>query len=243
MSFENIHLGNAMTGFSTSPNFAPYTRVVVKVDGDHSYAAGDESGRTLEVDCPFGNQTMANSLLTQVQNYSYQPYEATGAAINPAAELGDGITAKGVYSGVYKVKADFNHAMPWTVSAESDEELEHELGYKDSNGKFVTYAGLRRGTTAVNGAGLMSNSVENASIATNAILNRNIASGQIYTTTCDETINSYFADIIAANKIFAGSAYAKFMLAEQFGVHSGSAYGGIVARRLWVDSSGVVHAT
>ena len=43
-------------------------------------------------------------------------------------------------------------------------------------------------------------------IATNAIINRHITSGSIYPSTCNDTINGYFADIIYANKVFAGNA-------------------------------------
>ena len=50
--------------------------------------------------------------------------------------------------------------------------------------------------------------VSGGNIATDAIINRHITSGSIYPTTCNSTINGYFADIIYANKIFAGSATA-----------------------------------
>ena len=43
-------------------------------------------------------------------------------------------------------------------------------------------------------------------IATDAIINRHITSGSIYPSTCNDTINGYFADIIYANKVFAGNA-------------------------------------
>ena len=43
-------------------------------------------------------------------------------------------------------------------------------------------------------------------IDTNAIVNRHITSGSIAPSTCNSTINGYFADIIYANKVFAGNA-------------------------------------
>lgn len=48
--------------------------------------------------------------------------------------------------------------------------------------------------------------VDGGNIATDAIVNRHLTSGSVATTTCNSTINGYFADIIEANKLLAGSA-------------------------------------
>lgn len=88
----------------------------------------------------------------------------------------------------------------------------------DSNGNLTASSGTFSGTIYAgsisygktggyfNGAGLKENSVSGNEIATNAIVNRHITSGSIAPSTCDKTINDYFADIIYANKVFAGNA-------------------------------------
>ena len=48
--------------------------------------------------------------------------------------------------------------------------------------------------------------VDGEKIATDAIINRHLTSGSVATTTCNSTINGYFEDIIAANKLLAGQA-------------------------------------
>lgn len=53
--------------------------------------------------------------------------------------------------------------------------------------------------------------ISGGKISTNAIVNRHITSGSIYPTTCNSTINGYFADIIYANKVFAGTATADYL--------------------------------
>lgn len=53
--------------------------------------------------------------------------------------------------------------------------------------------------------------VSGGNIATDAIINRHITSGSIYPSTCNDTINGYFADIIYANKVFAGTATADYL--------------------------------
>lgn len=50
------------------------------------------------------------------------------------------------------------------------------------------------------------NAVAGGNIATDAIINRHLTSGSVATTTCNSTINGYFEDIIAANKLLAGQA-------------------------------------
>lgn len=53
--------------------------------------------------------------------------------------------------------------------------------------------------------------VSGGNIATDAIINRHITSGSIAPSTCNNTINGYFADIIYANKVFAGTATADYL--------------------------------
>lgn len=57
--------------------------------------------------------------------------------------------------------------------------------------------------------------VDGGNIATDAIINRHLTSGSVATTTCNSTINGYFQDIIAANKIFVGEARASYIIASK----------------------------
>lgn len=59
---------------------------------------------------------------------------------------------------------------------------------------------------AVTNSKIGSFAVDGGNIATDAIINRHLTSGSVATTTCNSTINGYFADIIEANKLLAGSA-------------------------------------
>lgn len=66
-----------------------------------------------------------------------------------------------------------------------------------------------------NGAGLVDYSVSGEQIGTDAIINRHITSGSIRPSTCNDTINGYFADVIYANKVFAGSVWVSGLRARQ----------------------------
>lgn len=59
---------------------------------------------------------------------------------------------------------------------------------------------------AVTNAKIYGNAVDGTKIATDAIINRHLTSKSVATTTCNDTINGYFQDIIAANKLLAGQA-------------------------------------
>lgn len=92
------------------------------------------TGRQMEANCPLckpsERQAIADALLSKLSRYQYQPYTATGAEVNPLAELGDGITSNGVYGGLYQQDIEFNSLMSSDVSAPADEELDHEYTYE-----------------------------------------------------------------------------------------------------------------
>nr|DAP41267.1 MAG TPA: hypothetical protein [Caudoviricetes sp.] len=56
--------------------------------------------------CPHATQPMVNALLQTMKGYQYQAYEAGAANIDPAADLGDGVTVGGIYSPLSKLSDD-----------------------------------------------------------------------------------------------------------------------------------------
>ena len=81
---------------------------------------------------------MARNILDTVRGFQYQPFTADGAFLDPAAELGDGITANNVYSGIYTQKIKFGPLLTATVAAPEDEEINHEYPYKSKPNKAIT---------------------------------------------------------------------------------------------------------
>lgn len=128
---EMTKLGRNMAKFGAPNAFAPFSRVVVWYDDEHAFEAGDDSGRTLEADCPFATQEMADKMLESIRGRSYQPFEAADAILDPAAELGDGVAANGVYSVLASCETTFNALMVSDIAAPADEEIDHELPYVD----------------------------------------------------------------------------------------------------------------
>ena len=100
---EKYFVGNDITSFSDNGKYKPISRVTLLVDDENSLTAGDDTGMELVASCPHATQSMVNSLLQTMKGYQYQAYEAGAANIDPAAELGDGVTVGGVYSPLSKI--------------------------------------------------------------------------------------------------------------------------------------------
>lgn len=88
-------------------------------------------------------------------------------------------------------------------------------------GSAVTTAKIA--SYAVTGSELAGSAVTGDKVATDAIVNRHITSGSIYESTCNSTIQGYFADVIAANKMLAGSAEISYLRVNTLRVASQSA--------------------
>ena len=146
-------LGRRMRSFRSSPEFDGFSKVVIVVSDEIEYSAGTDSGRTLRLTNPWGTPQMAQNILSSIRGFQYQPFEADGAILDPAAELGDGITANNVYSGVYTQKIKFGPLLTATVAAPEDEEINHEYPYKSKPNKEITReAKMLRASLAIEAA-------------------------------------------------------------------------------------------
>lgn len=126
------NIGKRMVRFDSSPQFDPFSKIIVKRSDTEEYVAGDDTGRALTIECPWGTQRIADGLLLQIQGYAYQPFTATGALVSPAAELGDGIIANGLESRIYAQEIAFGPMGASDISAPDGEEIDHEYPYLPS---------------------------------------------------------------------------------------------------------------
>ena len=127
---DKIFLGSNVGELETGDVPANITRVNLSVDSDHYYTAGDDTGRAIEVTCPWGTQEMANSILASVSGKTYQPYTATDALLDPAAEIGDAVTIGGYYSVIAGISTSFDRACAPTISAPGSDEIDDEYPYE-----------------------------------------------------------------------------------------------------------------
>lgn len=125
-----IPVQRRISSLDVSPQFDSYSKVIIHVSDDVSYEWGTDTGRTLEFDNPFGTLQMCKDVLQRLQGYQYQPYEANGVLLDPAAEIGDALNSPLVYGGIYTRTKTFGKLMKADVSAPQDEEINHEYKYE-----------------------------------------------------------------------------------------------------------------
>ena len=135
---SSVYVGRNLRKFESAPQFSGITRVVLQVSDELEYSAGTDTGRTLTAANPWGNQARAEVILAQVKGYAYQPYRATGAIVDAAAELGDAVSVNGVYSGVYALTRRYGGIQFADLNAPSDEEIDHEYPYKSQQERKIT---------------------------------------------------------------------------------------------------------
>ena len=127
---NKFFIGSAVGSFQNLGKAQPVSKVVVQVDEDHAYEAGNDSGYILTVYNPYGTQQMANDLLQQAQGFVYQGVKADNIELPPTAELGDGITVGGVYSLLSNRTINFSPKFVSDVHTPWSPEIEHRYKYE-----------------------------------------------------------------------------------------------------------------
>ena len=109
-----------------------------KVEVENAYFAGDDSGRVLELDCPWGTQAMADAILTQIEGYTYQGATVDAAQITPAAELGDVVICDGVGFSLSSINVSYTGDYLPTIGAPADEEVDYEYHYESQTDRKLS---------------------------------------------------------------------------------------------------------
>lgn len=127
---DKVFLGTRMAQLDISPALEPVSKVILAVDNENAYVAGDDTGRTVELTCPYGTQAMADNILAALENVVYIPAQAQDAILDPAAELGDGITMGSVYTVLGQMDLEFDSLMTSDGGAPGQAEQESEYQYQ-----------------------------------------------------------------------------------------------------------------
>lgn len=121
---SKFYVGGDVISSTDNGKYKPISRVTLYLDDNNCLTAGDDTGHEIVADCPHATQEMVNALLANLKGHEYQAFEADEANIDPAAELGDGITVGGVYGGISRMMDD-GMGYP-SLSAPGEAELEDE---------------------------------------------------------------------------------------------------------------------
>lgn len=126
---ESVFIGRSAKEYTSTPELPKYTKVRINVDDETCYEAGS-GDNVLELDCPWGSQQMANDILESIGEFVYRPYDTEWAKLDPSAELGDGVTINGVFSGIYVNETNFSTLMAARIAAPQENAVDHEYPYK-----------------------------------------------------------------------------------------------------------------
>lgn len=142
--FEIQNVLKRAQSLDISNSFQPYSGVEIYTgEQDESgkdvvYPAGDATGRVLTIHNAWGTQAQADNILEQIRGFAYQPFKATGALIDPAAEIGDGVSINDVYSGIYKMSRAYSSLMSADIEAPQSEEIDHEYPFETKGNREIT---------------------------------------------------------------------------------------------------------
>lgn len=126
---SKTYIGQRAAALSRDVAFEPFTKVVLWYDDENAFTAGTGEGRTLEIDCLWATQQMADDLLASLDGVNYTPFSADDALLDPAAELGDGVTVGDIYGYLGALELRANALGASDISAPGDKELDHEYPY------------------------------------------------------------------------------------------------------------------
>lgn len=135
---DAYNVGLSLSDITVGDKLSGYSAVELQQTDEVSYTAGDQTGRTLTFECPWGTKEIAENVLKSVKDYAYQPFSATGVRLfDPAIEVGDTVTANGTTGVLYKHKTGYGHAIVSDFEAPSNEEIDETAPYKSTQTRKV----------------------------------------------------------------------------------------------------------
>lgn len=107
------------------------SKVTMTDEEGNSFSKGDDTGFEIAVDnCPYSCQGICNDLYSMLNGIEYEPFTATDALFDPAAELGDQVKiGDQVHSSIYSMDATFDIGYANTISAPTNTEATRQYPY------------------------------------------------------------------------------------------------------------------
>lgn len=135
---DKIYLGRNIADFAPGITSQPITKVELLDDSGNMVAeSGSGTGRTLTALQPDGTAAMAASILARVTGYTHRGYKGESALLDPAAELGDGISVNGYYVPLVAQDLTFSPLLACDISAPDADEIDDEYPYKSQTQRQI----------------------------------------------------------------------------------------------------------
>ena len=251
-----VNIRRRASSLDASPQFDSYSKVIIHVSDESTVTVGNDTGRTLEIDNPFGTQQMAADILARLRGYQYQPYEADGALLDPAAEIGDGVAVGNVYGGIYRRGTSFSRLMASNISAPKDEEINHEFKFESpTERKFKREVGDVKATLLIQSnliAAKVDNRQDNQSFGWELLQdNWSVVSKGNEVFRVDESGGTFAGNVAAASGTIGGFTISATAIYNNLSAFGGSQTDGVyigtdgiqLGQKFRVDTSGNAKAT
>ena len=128
-SGSTVNIPVVLSAITTADRYT-ITGVTMSIDEDHVYSAGSSSGFVLAISSnPYASQTITNNLYNMLNGLTYQPFVASCAMYDPAAELGDIVTIGNTRSMLINESRTYDLSYRFDAEAPGKDELEDEYPY------------------------------------------------------------------------------------------------------------------
>nr|DAG01715.1 MAG TPA: hypothetical protein [Siphoviridae sp. ctSMg55] len=128
---DKTYVGLSLSGLTPGLESKPVTGVrLLDTNGDITGEDGNETGFVVEAQHPDGSNAMAAAILSKLSGMVYKPYDGTGAMLDPAAELGDGLSVGGIYTVLASTDTNLDTLCASGISAGGGDEIDEEYPYK-----------------------------------------------------------------------------------------------------------------
>lgn len=143
-------LGTRVESFTPALPLEPVSRVVMYYDegSEDAHVAGDSDDCIITGMCPWVVQEMCDTIYNAVKGVVYNPYSASSALVDPAAELGDTVAYEGSTYLLASQETEFTGMMPSELEAPCEQTTENEFEYM-SPGELRAYRERKRVDTTI----------------------------------------------------------------------------------------------
>lgn len=134
---QSYFVGTNAKKSSEGVSLPAISKIILIVDEENAFEAGNDTGYALEVYCPYGTQQMAYDLLAQARGFVYTGYSAKSAQLPPEAELGDEVIVGNTHGMLASRKFSFTPKLTEDIEAPLEKEVDHEYSYEGTLTKEV----------------------------------------------------------------------------------------------------------
>ena len=121
------NLERSMVTFEDSPSLSPVTGVHLETEAGTVVEAGNDTGYRIKAICDFSDTTgIAELCLSKISQYSYKPFAAINAYLDPLVDVGDSVKIDGKIYQTMTIDWNLSKDPVADVSAPYDQEVDHE---------------------------------------------------------------------------------------------------------------------